>query len=282
MRETIKSYMFLNLGALFVAINVHFFLSPNTLATGGVSGLAIILNSLIPGLTIGLFMIFVNIILFIVGFIFIGFKFGVKTIYASFALSFLVWFLEWLVPMSGPISDDLLIQLIIGQCISAVGIGLVFSKGASTGGTDIIAMILNKYFAIEMGKAVLLADIFIALSSIFLFGPEIGMYAFFGVMLNALVIDYTLKQVNEKKEVVIISAESDSIKKYIVKELEIGATIHDARGAFTDSQKEVITTIIGRKDLIKLKRYISEVDQQAFITVHDMNEILGQRYKRLA
>lgn len=282
MRDTLKTYFILNLGALFTAINVHFFLSPNSLATGGVSGLSIILNTLVPGLSIGTFMILVNIVLFIIGFIFIGFKFGVKTIYTSFALSFIVWFLEWAFPMSGPISDDLLIQLIIGQSISAVGIGIVFSKGASTGGTDIIAMILNKFFSIEMGKAVLLSDLAIALSSIFVFGPEIGLYAFFGVILNGLVIDYTLKQVNENKEVVIISIESEHIKRYIVNELKIGATIHTAKGAFTDNQKEVITTIITRKDFVKLKRFISEIDQHAFITVHDMNEILGQRYKRLA
>ncbi|MCD8501105.1 MAG: YitT family protein [Bacillaceae bacterium] len=102
------------------------------------------------------------------------------------------------------------------------------------------------------------------------------------MILNGLVIDYTLKQMNQNKEVVIISSESNHIKQFIVNELQIGATIHHAKGAFTDIQKEVITTIISRKDFVKLKRYISEIDQQAFITVHDMNEILGQRFKRLA
>ena len=199
MRETLKTYVILNIGALFAAINVHFFLSPNSLATGGVSGLSIILNTFFPNLSIGTFMILVNIVLFIIGFIFIGFKFGIKTIYTSFAFSLFVSLFEWAIPMSGPISDDLLIQLIIGQTISAIGIGIVLSKGASTGGTDIIAMILNKFFSIDMGKAVLLSDLFIALSSIVIFGAEIGMYAFFGVILNGLVIDYTLKQMNQNK-----------------------------------------------------------------------------------
>jgi len=172
--------------------------------------------------------------------------------------------------------------LIIGQCIAALGIALVFNQRASTGGTDIIALILNKYLSVEMGRGVLLADIFIALSSILVFGPEVGMYAVFGVILNGLVIDYTLQQVNEMREVVIISSESAQIRSYIVGQLGRGATIHYARGAFTSDEKEVITTVLSRKDFSRLKKYIGATDKQAFITVHNMKEILGQNFKQLA
>ncbi|TLS35947.1 YitT family protein [Pseudalkalibacillus caeni] len=282
MLNQIKSFLLITLGSLGVAINIHFFLSPNNLATGGVSGLSIVMNELFPGLSLGTIMIVLNVILFIVGVIFLGFSFGAKTIYASFALSFGVWGLEWLFPIAEPLSNDLLIQLIIGQCIAACGMALVFYQQASTGGTDIIAMILNKYFSVEIGKAVLLSDIAIALSSVYMFGPEVGMYAFFGVILNGIVIDHTLQQFNTNKEIVIISQESDDIRSFIVQVLGKGATIHTARGAFTSDQKEVITTILDRKDFIKLKKYVTEIDQKAFITVHSMNEILGQNFKRLA
>ncbi|UXH42450.1 YitT family protein [Rossellomorea vietnamensis] len=282
MRQRIFSFLMMNLGAFLVSVNVHFFLSPNNLATGGVSGLSIIMNDLFPGMSLGLFMIIINVILFIVGVIFLGFNFGAKTIYASFALSFYVWLLETIAPMSAPLSDDILIQLIIGQCIAATGMAIVFNQQASTGGTDIVALIFNKYFNIDVGRGVLLADLSIALSSAVLFGPQVGMYAFFGVILNGLVIDYALQQFNSNKEIVIISRYSDEIKSYIVHELGKGATIHTATGAFTSDEKEVITTILGRKDFSRLKGFITQIDKRAFITVHTMNEILGQNFKRLA
>ncbi|KML34599.1 YitT family protein [Rossellomorea marisflavi] len=282
MRQKISSFLMMNVGALLVAVNVHFFLSPNDLATGGVSGLSIIMNHVFPGMSLGLFMILINLVLFVVGLIFLGFSFGAKTVYASFALSFYVWLLETVAPIHAPLSNDVLIQLIIGQCIAAIGMAIVFHQDASTGGTDIIAMILNKYFNIEVGRGVLLSDLTIALSSAILFGPQVGMYAFFGVILNGLVIDYVLSQFNSNKEVVIISRHSSEIKSYIVHELGKGATVHTATGAFTSDEKEVITTILGRKDYSRLKGFITKTDNKAFITAHTMNEILGQNFKRLA
>ncbi|KGP72606.1 YitT family protein [Pontibacillus yanchengensis] len=282
MFKNILSFIVINLGVFCVAANVHFFLSPNSLATGGVSGLSIVLNDVFPDMSLGLVMLILNVICFLLGFIFIGFKFGSKTIYTSFAVSFMVWALEKFAPMDQPLSDDILIQLIIGQAIAAAGIAMVFHQGASTGGTDIIAMILNKYLSIDMGKAVLFSDIAIAASSIFVFGPQIGLYAFFGVILNGIVIDYALQQFDDNKEIVIISRESEMVREFIVHELGKGATIHSAKGAFNYDSKEVITTILKRKDFIRLKRYISEVDHTAFVTVHTMNEIIGQNFKRLA
>ncbi|ARI78359.1 YitT family protein [Halobacillus mangrovi] len=282
MLKKLWSFLLMNIGALAVAVNVHFFLSPNDLATGGVSGLSIVMNRVLPDLSLGLIMLILNIILFVVGIIFLGFQFGAKTIYASFALSFMVWGLEAYFPMQEALSNDILIQLIIGQIIAASGMAIVFHQGASTGGTDIIAMILHKYFSVDVGKGVLFSDIAIAVSSIFIFGPAVGMYAFFGVILNGLVIDYTLQQFDNNKEIVIISQESEQVRNFIVHQLGRGATIHHAKGAFNQEDKEVITTILNRKDYTRLKRYMTDVDRRAFITVHSMNEILGQNFKRLA
>lgn len=282
MFKKVLSFLIINLGVFCLAVNVHFFLSPNNLATGGVSGLSIVLHNIYPDISLGLVMLILNVICFILGFIFIGFNFGAKTIYTSFAVSFMVWALERFAPLSQPLSEDILIQLIIGQMIAAAGIAMVFHQGASTGGTDIIAMIINKFFSLELGKAVLLSDIAIATSSIFLFGPQVGLYAFFGVILNGIVIDYALQQFDNNKEIVIISRESERVQHFIVNELGKGATIHTAKGAFTQDSKEVITTILKRKDYTRLKKYIAEIDHTAFITVHSMNEIIGENFKRLA
>ncbi|MFC0522099.1 YitT family protein [Pontibacillus salicampi] len=282
MLKKLLSFFIINLGVFCVAANVHFFLSPNNLATGGISGLSILMNEVFPGMPLGLVMLILNIVCFLLGFIFIGFQFGVKTIYTSFAVSFMVWALEEFAPMEQPLSDDILIQLIIGQAIAAAGIAMVFHQGASTGGTDIIAMILNKFFSIEMGKAVLFSDIAIAGSSVLIFGPQVGLYAFFGVILNGIVIDYALQQLEDNKEIVIISKESEAVRSFIVYELGKGATIHAAKGAYNHDSKEVITTILKRKDLNRLKKYIGDIDQTAFVTVHSMHEIIGQNFKRLA
>ncbi|KGX92950.1 membrane protein [Pontibacillus halophilus JSM 076056 = DSM 19796] len=282
MRNKVLSFLIMNFGVLCVAVNTVFFLSPNNLATGGVSGLSIILNQVFAHIPVGVFMLIANLACLVLGFIFIGFKFGAKTIYTSIAVSIMVWALEVLIPIQEPMSNDVLIQLIIGQAIAAFGIAIVFHQGASTGGTDIIAMIINKYLGIDMGKAVLFSDFAIAGFSILLFGPQVGLYALFGVILNGIVIDYALQQLNDNKEIVIISSESDRVRAFIVEELGKGATIHAAKGAFNYESKEVITTILKRKDLSKLKRYIAQVDETAFVTVHNMNEILGQNFKRLA
>lgn len=275
MLKKLKEIAIINLGLLFITINIHFFLVPNSLAAGGVSGSSILINKLVPDISIGLIMLRLNIVLFIIGFIVIGFSFGIKTILSSFALSGYVYLFERLFPISQPLGEDLLIQLFIGFSFAAFGIALVFSQQASTGGTDILAMIVNKYFSVNIGKAVLLCDLLIALSSVFVFGVEKGMYAVFGVCLNGLIIDYVLQQFKMRNEIVIISEQSEEIKKYIIQVLGKGATVHYAVGGYSNDKKEVLTTVLGNKEYFKLKKFILHLDQNCFITVHDAKEAYG-------
>ncbi|RBW70132.1 YitT family protein [Bacillus taeanensis] len=271
----LKEILLIHAGLLLIAMNVHYFLVPNSLAAGGVTGLSVLTNKLLPDISIGLIMICINLVLFIVGFIFLGFSFGAKTIYASFVLSGFVYLLDFLFPVAQPLGEDILIQLLIGFSIGAFGMALVFSQGTSTGGTDILAMILNKYVSINIGKAVLMCDIFIAVSAAFIFGVEKAMYGVFGVFLNGFIIDYVLQQFNNHKEIVIISEQSEEIRNYIVKGLGKGTTMHAAVGGYSNSEKQVITTILNNKDFSLLKKFIFEVDPRAFITVHDAKEVYG-------
>ncbi|WP_243387352.1 YitT family protein [Bacillus kexueae] len=275
MTSSIRSFILLNIGVILIASNIHFFLSPNQFATGGASGLSIVLHHFLPSLSLGLILGFVNILLFIVGFIFLGFQFGVKTIYSGMALSFVVWLLDVLVPIQEPLSQDALLQLIMGQTICAIGIVIICNQEASTGGTDLVAMILKKYFSIEIGKGILLCDFAIGIGAMFAFGVEKGLYALFGIVYIGLVIDYLMKQFNIKKEVVVISHKSEVIKEFIVEQLGRGATVHTAKGAFTNHQKEVITTVLTKNEYQQLKTFIRSHDDHAFITVRDMNEIIG-------
>lgn len=275
----IKNFLLLNLGLFMVAAGIYYFLVPNNLAAGGVSGLAMVINSYMPSLPIGALMLGMNFVLFIVAIILIGKEFAVKTVYSSFALSGMVWLLEAAYPISAPIIDDLLIQLLFGIVISACGMALVFNLNGSTGGTDIIAKVLNKYFHMPIGKGVLAADFFITLFAGVTFGPKIGMYALLGVLINGFAIDMVIEGFNVVKQVVIITGKGADVTAFIMNDLNRGATIYSAKGAYSGEEKEVITTVLGQSEFIRLKKYIRQLDPDAFITVSHVHEVLGEGFK---
>ncbi|GCD10778.1 YitT family protein [Clostridium tagluense] len=279
MKKIIKEYILITIGLALVAVGFYFFLVPNNLAVGGVSGLAMIINLYVPALSIGAIMIVLNLILFVIGFIFIGSSFGVKTIYSSLGLSGMIWILEKTCPMSGSITNDLFLELIFGILIGAVGLGMVFNQNASTGGTDIIAKILYKYFHLDIGKALLLSDFLVTILAGIAFGPKIGMYALLGVIINGFTIDAVIAGMNICKKVEVVSSRGEEIKRYIIEELGRGATLYTAKGAYTNEEKEVITTVLGKKEFIKLKIYIKEIDKKAFIITYNVHEILGEGFK---
>ncbi len=278
--KQIKDFLLLNLGLLLVAIGIYYFLVPNNLAAGGVSGLAMVINQYLPVAPIGLLMLGMNFILFILAFFLIGKEFALKTVYSSFALSGMVWLLELIYPMTSPIlADDLFIQLLFGILISAIGMAIVFNLNGSTGGTDIIAKILNQFFHIPLGKGVLAADFFITLFAALTFGPKIGMYAILGVLINGFAIDLVIEGFNIVKQLAIITNRTEEVKKFIIEELNRSATVYAAKGAFSGDEKEVITTIVSQKEFVRLKNYIKSIDPNAFITVSNVHEALGEGFK---
>lgn len=282
MKKNLRSFLFILFGGLLVAIGTYFFLAPNHIAAGGVSGAAIILNSIFPMAPIGALMMGMEIILFITGIIVIGPVFGGRTIFCSFSISGMVLILEKIFPNIKPLGSDVLVQLIFGILICGLGMGVVFNQNASTGGTDIVAKIINKYFKISIGKSLLAADITITIAATAVFGVDKGLYAILGVIITATVIDKVIASLNTYKQVAIISSESKEIRNYIVDELERSATIYYAKGAYHNNEKEVITTIVDRKQFLKLKDYIKDVDTRAFITVNEVNEVLGEGFAEIS
>jgi uncharacterized membrane-anchored protein YitT (DUF2179 family) len=281
LRRKMKEYMFITIGMIMVAVGLYFFLMPEKLAIGGANGLAIVINHWIPFLSIGTIMIIINIVLFIIGFLVVGTSFGIKTIYASIGTSVIVSLFEKTISIQKPLVEDIILQLVFGVFISAIGMGIVFNQNASTGGTDIIAKIMNKFFGIEFGKGVLFSDFIITVMAGFAFGPELGMYSLLGVILNGVVIDSTIEGINLCKEVNIVSEYSSDIKEYIVNNLKRGATLYSAKGAYTGDKKDVVVTVIDRRDFIKLKSYIKAIDKNAFITVSNVYEVLGDGFKNI-
>lgn len=278
----VREWALIHLGCFLVAAAITWFLVPNNIAAGGVSGLAMVLNSFFPGLPVGVLMLGMNMILFVVGFIFIGPEFGAKTVYSSLFLSGTVWMMEHFLPVTAPLTDDILVQLIFGTLIGAIGMALVFNQNASTGGTDITAKILNKYFNIDIGKGVLACDFFIVLAAGSVFGLRIGMYAMLGVILNGFLVDNVIVGLKINKHVVVISRASEAIRRFIVEELESGATIYDGRGGWSGERKEIITTIVNRRKFIRLRDFIKAIDSDAFISVNNIHEVLGEGFERLA
>lgn len=281
MKKIWLDYIMITIGVLIVALATHLFFIPNNFVVGGISGLAIVINALIPKLGIGLIMVILNIILFTLGFLTIGKQFGTKTIYSSFLLSGFVWLLEFFFPIDGPLIEDQFVQLILAIVVTAFGMALVFRHDASTGGTDITAKILNKYFYIDLGKGVLISDIAVTLVAFFAFDLTVVIYGLVGIFLNGLIIDFILNKFKERKEFRIITDEHEKVRRFIVDELEKGATILLGYGAYTNEERIVIMTVLNRKEYLKLKRFIANEKIDAFITVTNISQTFGLGFESL-
>lgn len=281
MVKKIKTFLILNTGLILVAVGISLFKAPNHFALGGVSGLSIIFSRLFPALDVGTFMFIINTILVIIGFIFLGRDFGISTIYSSFALSFYVWGIGKLIPMNAPFTNDTLLELAYAVVLPAVGSAIIFNIGSSTGGTDIVAMILSKYIKIEIGKALLVSDFFIAFAAGIVFGVKTGLYSVLGLIIKAFLVDTVIESFNIRKLITIISKHPEEIKDYIINTLKRSATIHMAYGAYSHEQWQVITTTLSRRQAVELRNYIRKLDADAFITITNSSETIGKGFRAI-
>lgn len=279
--KKVGEFLLINLGLLLTAAGIHFFKVPNSFATGGVSGLAIVLLHFFPSISIGPIMLVINIILLIIGFALIGRTFGSKTFYSSVALSGMVWLLDRIIPMTRPLTNDTMLELFFAIILPAVGSAIVFNQNASTGGTDIVARILNKLTSIDIGKALLLSDFAITIAAGAVYGVRIGMYSVLGLILKGFIIDTVMEGFNLRKQVVVISNKPDQVRQYIIDNLHRGATVQIAYGAFTNEEKRVLTTVVNRRQAVALRQFIREIDKSAFITITNTSEIIGKGFRTI-
>jgi uncharacterized membrane-anchored protein YitT (DUF2179 family) len=277
--KKVKEFLLINLGLILVALGITLFKIPNNFATGGVSGIAIIVYKYFPTAPVGLLMLLINIILIVISLIIIGSDFGSKTIYSSFALSGLVWLFQKLIPLSKPLTGDAFIELIFAIGLPAIGSAIIFNLGASTGGTDIVARILNKYTHLNIGKTLLISDFIIAVSAGIIFGVRAGMYSVLGLVLKAFIIDLVIESLNIGKQIVIVSSKSEEIANFIISDLKRGATIHKGVGAYSGDEKNVITTVMNRKQAVRLGIFIKGIDERAFLTISNTSEIIGKGFR---
>jgi uncharacterized membrane-anchored protein YitT (DUF2179 family) len=279
--KKMNGFLLINLGLLLTAAGIHFFKVPNKFATGGVSGLAIVIGHFFPTISTGPIMLVINIVLMILGFALIGKAFGSLTVYSSFALSGMVWLLDRLNPLTSPLTNDKLLELFFAIILPAVGAAIVFNQNASTGGTDIVAKVLNKLTSLDIGKALLLSDFAITIAAGAVYGVQIGMYSVLGLIMKGFLIDTVMEGFNSRKQIVIISSKPEQVRQYIVDNLHRGATIHIAYGAFHNEEKHVVTTVVNRRQAVALRQFIREIDSSAFITITNTSEIIGKGFRSI-
>lgn len=278
-KETIKDYCMLTIGTLLIALGVYFFKFPNNFSTGGVSGISIILGHYVHSVTPGAFVFIINQALLILGFAVFGRSFGIRTAYTSLVLSCATWGLEYLLPLTHPMTTQPLLELIFSVALPAVGSAILFNMQASSGGTDIVAMILRKFTNINIGNALLFVDFSITIAAGIAFGIETGLFSMLGLALKSVIVDMVLENIKVHKAFQIITGKPDEIVRFITAELHRGATEMAGEGAFTHENKTVILTVVNRYQAIKLRQFARTIDPHCFILITNTSEIIGKGFR---
>lgn len=274
--KTLKEYGIITIGVLLLAISLEYFYYPNDIVAGGISGLALVINKVF-GISQGMFMNIANLILFALAFWLIGGSFGGRSIYAAFGLSISISLIESFLPTFA-ITENMLLATIFGSAIGALGIALVFSQNSSTGGTAIVAKILNKYIHIEIGKSLLCADCVVVLCALLVFGVDKALFGLIGVVIMGTLIDKIIEGFNSCKQLLIISEKNEEISNVIMKEIERGCTKIQGTGAYSNSKVTMLYVVVNRGQFISLKGKIKEIDPKAFITVSDAKGVFGEGF----
>lgn len=290
-RKWFIDYSLIIIGSFILAAGFVFFITPHRIVPGGVYGIAIVVHYLTPGvfsfwpdgIPIGLFGLLLNIPLTIAGIKILGPKFGIKTV-IGFVLTSV--FIDGITMMravgDAPLVDDILLSCVFGGVLIGFGLGLIFKSRATSGGSDIVAMIIAKYTKMQLGKLMIYVDSTIVLLGLFAFGDwAIPLYSWIVIYITGRAIDITLEGADYNKALIIISKKHLEIKEKLLVDLERGGTYLKGEGMFTGEEKQIIYTVVSRREVAILQEYISVVDPDAFITVMDTKEILGEGFQSL-
>jgi uncharacterized membrane-anchored protein YitT (DUF2179 family) len=286
-----RDYVFIVIGAFILAVGFVYFISPHRIVPGGVYGIAIVVHHLTPGvfpfwpegIPIGLFGLILNIPLTYAGIKILGPKFGIKTILGFVLSSVFMDGITMLRESGGaPLVDDVLLSCVFGGVLIGFGLGLIFKSRATSGGSDIIAMIIAKRTNMQLGQLLIYVDSVIVLIGLAAFQDwKIPLYSWLVIYITGKAIDTTIEGSNYNKALFIISKEHEKIKEKLLTELERGGTYFKGKGMFTDEDKMVIYTVVSRREVAILQQYIHSIDPDAFITVMNTSEILGEGFQSL-
>lgn len=275
--QKLKEYFLATVGVAIGAFALEYFFFPLDIAAGGVSGLALAINQVIdinPSILVFIF----NILLFVLAFFLIGSSFGAKSIYATVMMSVIMWIFEnFFNPRA--ITENMVLACIFGSAVLAFGTAITFYQGASTGGTSIVAKIINKYFHLPIGQGLLLADCTVTLLAIYSFGVEKGLFGLLSAILIGILVDKFIAGINPVKQVFIITNKEKLVVDFINNDIDRGCTILTGKGGYTQENMTVIYTVLSSKQFITLKQFIKHNNPEAFLTVSESTEALGEGFK---
>lgn len=289
-KNTVLYWVILNIGVLMFAFGVFLFKGPNNFATGGVSGVSIIISKYVTGavpfLTQSVLNLILNGVLLIIGFIFLGKGCTFKTAYCSIMYTLEMYAMEWIFKSFGidfstgyTLTNHKLLEFLYAMLLTGIGSAVLFNCNASSGGTDIIALIIKKYAKLEIGPALLVSDLLIASSTFFIFDVTTGLFSILGLFFKSFLVDGVIESIGKSKFVTIITSNAQLVSDFILEGMHRGYTSYKARGGYTGEKKTIIITVCKRREAYKLKMKIRGADPTAFVILTDTNEILGKGFK---
>lgn len=274
-KNIIKEFAIITFGAILAATAIYFFMLPLNIAIGSGSAIAMMLSTFIP-LPVSMLSLGLNVILLIVGFILIGREFGVKTVYAAILVPLMIGLYEILFPNFESLTGDPVIDVVCYTIIVGMGMALLFSCNASSGGLDIVAKILNKYTHMDIGTAVSVSGVVVAASSFFFYDTKIAVVSILGTYFGGMVVDKFIFGLNIKRRVCVISERLDEIVQFVLHDLHSGATINEIIGAYDMTRRREVIVIVNKQEYKRLMDYVKKLDPKAFVTVYAVNEIRYQ------
>ena len=277
MKSKLKNFSLLTISTLIMAVGIYFFKFANNFTFGGITGIAVLVAKFLP-ISASDFSFVVNILLLIFGWIVLGKSFAEKTAYSTILLSVSLSLLERIYPMSHPLTNEPLLELIFAILLPALGSAILFNIGASSGGTDVIAMILKKYTSVDIGKGLMISDLIFTLAGFLVFNVKTGLYSLFGLIMRSALIDNFIESFNRSKYFHVVTSNATCICDFIQNDLQRGATIVNATGAFTGDDKYIILTVLSPSQAVKLRNFIKEHDPKAFLLVSNTSEIIGKGF----
>lgn len=277
MKSKLKNFSLLTISTLIMAVGIYFFKFANNFTFGGITGIAVLVTKFLP-ISSSDFSFVVNILLLIIGWIVLGKSFAEKTAYSTILLSVSLSLLERIYPMSHPLTNEPLLELIFAILLPALGSAILFNIGASSGGTDVIAMILKKYTNVDIGKGLMISDPIFTLAGFLVFNVKTGLYSLLGLIMRSALIDNFIESFNRSKYFHVVTSNATCICDFIQNDLQRGATIVNATGAFTGDDKYIILTVLSPSQAVKLRNFIKEHDPKAFLLISNTSEIIGKGF----
>lgn len=273
--NVLKEIFILTVAVAIIAAAVYFFLVPSHTSVSSISGLGIVLTNFIP-LPLSAISMILNIALLIIGFFTCGREFGVKTVYTSIMLPFFLWLFEMILPDFGSMTNSQELDVLCYILVVSVGLSILFNRNASSGGLDIVAKILNKYAHIDLGKAMSLSGMCVALSAALVYDKKTVVLSILGTYFNGMVLDHFIFGHNIKRRVCIITKKEEELRNFIIHDLHSGATIYESIGAYNMQKRNEIITIVDKSEYQKLMNYITKEDPLAFVTVYNVSSMRYQ------